>query len=151
MRDVADIRCVCHLAHNRYKEHPVNSKGISDLGQQTITPYFTVKGADRLMSFLVTAFGAAIVKESRYDDGSVQHARFLIGDSSIMLNECTDDYPANISQMHIYVENSDEAYETALRLGAASLMEPNDRPHGDRMAGIKDPCGNVWWLASNKN
>ena len=47
VRDVADIGCVCHLAQKRDKEHPVNSKGISDLGQQTITPYFTVKGADR--------------------------------------------------------------------------------------------------------
>ena len=121
---------------------------MSDTSNQTITPYFTVKDADRLMTFLGAAFGATLVKESRYNDGRVQHARFKIGNSLIMLNASTDDYPANISQMHIYVENADIAYETALRLGATSLMEPNDRPHGDRMAGIKDPCGNIWWLAS---
>ncbi|WP_108814800.1 VOC family protein [Loktanella sp. Alg231-35] len=128
----------------------MNDIDISDTPQQTITPYFTIQGADRLMNFLVTAFDATIVKESRYDDGSVQHARVLIGNSLIMLNECTDDYSANVSQMHIYVENADTTYQSALHLGASSVMLPNDRPHGDRMAGIKDPCGNVWWLASQQ-
>ncbi|WP_367181351.1 VOC family protein [uncultured Roseovarius sp.] len=65
-----------------------------------------------------------------------------------MLNESTDEYPANISQMHIYMEDADSAYQLALQLGATSLMKPNNRPHGDRMAGIKDPCGNIWWIAT---
>jgi uncharacterized glyoxalase superfamily protein PhnB len=91
-----------------------------------------------------------LVKESRYEDNSIQHARLLIGDSLIMLNQSNGDYPALVSQMHIYVEDADEAYQAALGLGATSLMEPNIRPHGDRMAGIKDPCGNVWWLASQQ-
>ena len=130
----------------------MKGKEISDIAEQTITPYFTVKDADRLINFLIAAFvGATVVKESRYDDGKFQHARFLIGNSLIMLNECTEDYLANISQMHIYVENADKTYQTALRFGAASLMEPNDRPHGDRMAGVKDPCGNVWWMASHQS
>ena len=60
------------LLKTRGKDHPLNSRGIPDLAQQTITPYFTVNGADSLMSFLVAAFGAAIIKESRYDDGRVQ-------------------------------------------------------------------------------
>jgi len=116
---------------------------------QTITPYFTVQGADRLIDFLVASFDADLIKESRYDDGRVQHARLQIGNSLIMLNESSADYPVNISQMHLFVPNADEAYELALQLDAVSLMEPSDRPHGDRMAGIKDPCGNVWWLASH--
>ncbi len=132
------------------REHLVSSKDIIEEEKQSVTPYFTVHGADRLIDFLVAAFGASIVKESRYDDGSVQHVRLQIGNSLIMLNECTDDYPANKSQMHIYVENADNAYQSALHLGATSLMEPNERPHGDRMAGIEDPCGNVWWLATRQ-
>ncbi len=111
--------------------------------RQTITPYFTVEDADRLIDFLVASFGAKLIKDDRYSDGRVQHARLQIGNSLIMLNECTDDYPAKNSQMHIYVDDADLAYLAALNLGASSLMKPNDRPHGDRMAGIKDPCGNV--------
>ncbi|MEH6631339.1 MAG: VOC family protein [Halopseudomonas aestusnigri] len=51
--------------------------------------------------------------------------------------------------MHLYVEDTDTTYEMALRSGGVSLMEPNDRPHGDRMAGIEDPCGNVWWIVTH--
>ncbi len=57
----------------------MKGKEISDIAEQTITPYFTVKDADRLINFLIAAFGATVVKESRYDDGKFQHARFLIG------------------------------------------------------------------------
>lgn len=114
----------------------------------TLTPYFTVRNADRLIAFLKAAFGARLVKENRYGDGSVQHARLMIGNSLIMLNEATQDYPANVSQMHLDVEDADKAHALAVSLGARSIMAPNTRPHGDLMAGITDPCGNIWWLAS---
>ena len=122
-----------------------------DIGSEhpgSVTPYFTVSDADRLLAFLVSVFGGSVIKENRYENGRVQHARVRIGDSIVMLNEGTDTYPANVSQMHLYVEDADATYETALRCGATPLMEPNDRPHGDRMAGIEDPCGNIWWIAS---
>ena len=116
-------------------------------GDPVVTPYFTVRDADAFIEFLSNVFGAMIVKESRYHDGKVQHVRMRIGNSLLMLNESSDKYPANVSQMHVYVENVDFTYTTALNAGASSLMEPNVRPHGDRMAGIKDPCGNIWWIA----
>lgn len=118
-------------------------------GYYSITPYFTVVGADRLIEFLIAAFNASVIKDSRYDDGRVQHARLRIGNSIMMLNESSDNYSANTSQMHLYVDDTDQTFELALKLGATTLMEPNDRPHGDRMAGIKDPCGNVWWIATH--
>ncbi|MGI9390649.1 MAG: VOC family protein [Boseongicola sp.] len=118
-------------------------------GYHSITPYFTVADADLLIEFLNVAFDASLIRDIRYDDGRIQHARVRIGSSIIMLNESTETYPANISQMHLYVKDTDATYKTALSSGAISLMEPNDRPHGDRMAGIKDPCGNVWWIATH--
>jgi uncharacterized glyoxalase superfamily protein PhnB len=112
-----------------------------------LTPYFTVKDADTFMAFLSDVFGAVVVKETRYCDGKVRHTRMRIGDSLLMLNESSDTYPANVSQMHLHVEDVDRVYAAALNAGAASLMAPNLRPHGDRMAGMEDPCGNVWWIA----
>lgn len=120
-------------------------------GHQSITPYFTVVDGDRLIEFLAAVFDACVIKESRYDNNRIQHARLRIGNSIIMLNESSNDYPANTSQMHVCVDDTDGTYELALKLGAVSLMEPNDRPHGDRMAGIKDPCGNVWWIATHRS
>lgn len=133
------------------REPDVDNDAVTTESSQSITPYFTVAGADRLIDFLTAAFDAVVVRDSRYDDNRVQHARLRIGNSLIMLNDSTDDYPANTSQMHLYVSDADRGYELALRLGAVSLMEPNDRPHGERMAGIKDPCGNVWWLATPRD
>lgn len=118
---------------------------------QSITPYFTVDDGDRLIDFLVAAFDACVVMISRHDDNSIQHARLRIGNSIIMLNERSNDYPAQTSQMHLYVDDTNAVYEQALALGAMPLMAPNVRPHGDRMAGIKDPCGNVWWIATHRS
>ncbi|MEM1299521.1 MAG: VOC family protein [Pseudomonadota bacterium] len=128
----------------------MNDEDTSGEEPSTVTPYFTVQDADRLIRFLSEAFDATLVRVNRYDDGTVQHARLQIGNSLIMLNQSTDDYPANVSQMHIYVGDAGAVYRRALQLGATVLMEPNDRPHGDRMAGIKDPCGNVWWIATRR-
>lgn len=120
---------------------------------QTVTPSFTVSDADRLIIFARAVFGATLIKEDRYENGRIQHARLKIGNSVLMLNEATADYRANASQMHIYVPDADSAYVLGLVLalenGATPLMPPNDRPHGDRMAGVTDPCGNIWWIASS--
>ncbi|MEM9604068.1 MAG: VOC family protein [Pseudomonadota bacterium] len=113
----------------------------------TITPYFTVTDADALIAFTVTVFDGEVVKEDRYADGTVQHARVRIGDSILMLNQATAAFSANVSQMHLFVETVEGVYTAALRAGAVSVMAPNIRPHGDLMAGVVDPCGNLWWIA----
>ena len=118
-------------------------------GYHTITPYFTVSDADRLLEFLVEAFGGVIVVKNRYPTGRIQHARIRVGDSVIMLNESNEQYPVNVSQMHLYVDDVDIVFSKALSADAISIMEPNERPHGDRMAGVKDPCGNIWWIATH--
>jgi len=116
-------------------------------GLHTVTPYFTVSDGNQLIEFLVEVFGGSIIVANRYDNGSIQHARVRIGDSVIMLNESNEDYCANVSQMHLYVDDVEVVFSKALTAGAISIMEPNVRPHGDQMAGIKDPCGNIWWIA----
>ena len=118
-------------------------------GYHTITPYFTVSDADQLLEFLVEAFGGAIVATNRYPTGRIQHARVRVGDSVIMLNESNEEYPVNVSQMHLYVDNVEIVFSQALSAGAISIMEPSERPHGDRMAGVKDLCGNIWWIATH--
>ncbi|MEO1345859.1 MAG: VOC family protein [Pseudomonadota bacterium] len=114
----------------------------------TVTPYFTVGDPDRLIEFLTVVFAAELIKMNRYSDGTLQHARLRIGDTVIMMNQSTADYAPNISQMHVLVHDVEAVFAAALEAGAAAIMEPNIRPHGDRMAGVKDPCGNTWWIAA---
>lgn len=118
-------------------------------GYHSITPYFTVVDADKLIAFLEEGFEGNLLVSNRNTAGRIQHARVKIGDSIIMLNEATGEYSVNASQMHLYVENVDATLKKTLEAGADMLMAPNVRPHGDRMAGIKDPCGNIWWIASH--
>jgi len=116
--------------------------------RHTVTPYFTVSDADQLIDFLVDVFDGVAVAMKRYPTGRIQHARVRIGDSVIMVNESTERYPVNVSQMHIFVDDADSVYAKALANGANTVMELNDRPYGDRMGGVKDPCGNIWWIAT---
>lgn len=117
-------------------------------GFSSLTPYFTVDDADALIRFVMTVFGAHILKENRYPDGRVQHVRLQINDSLIMINQASADFVATVSQMHLYVDDVDMTYQHALQEGAVNLMTPMVRPHGDRMAGFTDPTNNIWWVAA---
>jgi len=116
-------------------------------GVQTVAPYFTVDDADRLIDFIRTVFRGDMVKLNRHENGAIQHARLQIGDCVVMINQSSQDYAPNISQIHIYVEDLRQTLADALENGATETMPPNVRGHGDLMAGIKDPCGNLWWIA----
>ena len=48
------------------------------------------------------------------------------------------------------MKDADATYKRALQAGATSLMEPADQFYGDRSAGVKDPVGNYWWIATHK-
>src|SRR5215469_12975465 len=50
--------------------------------------------------------------------------------------------------LHLYVPDTDGAYKRALEAGAVSIDEPVDQDYGDRYAGITDPFGNVWYIAT---
>ena len=52
--------------------------------------------------------------------------------------------------IYLYVNDTDATYKRALQAGASSVMEPADQFYGDRNAGVKDPVGNFWWIATHK-
>ena len=52
--------------------------------------------------------------------------------------------------LYVYVPDVEAAYKRALSLGATSLAEPVDVPWSDRIAGVTDPYGNKWWIATFK-
>ena len=112
-----------------------------------LTPYFTVDGADRFLDFVVEVLDGQVVRRGLTDDGLVQHARCRIGDSLIMVNDAGVGYTPSRQQMYLYVPDVDATYDRALAHGATSLMAPELRPYGDRIAGVVDPFGNIWWVA----
>src|SRR5688572_22176346 len=117
-------------------------------GYRTVTPYLVVRDVPRLIEFLQQAFGATELMRSLRPDGSVMHAEVTIGDSRVMMGEVSGSMPPMPGCVHLYVVDTDALYHLALQAGATSLREPTSQFSGDRMAGVQDPVGNQWWIAT---
>ena len=118
-------------------------------GHHTVTPYMVVEDVPRLVEFLKDAFGATELECIEGPDGRVMHAQIRIGDSMIMMGQANENFPPLTSAIYLYVIDTDATYKQALEAGGDSLMEPADQFYGDRNAGVKDPCGNLWWIATH--
>jgi PhnB protein len=117
-------------------------------GYHTVTPYLIVHDADALLDFLKRAFAAEERLRMASRDGSIGHAEVTIGDSVVMMGEAGEQWPSMPGSIHLYVEDCDAMYKRALEAGATSVREPADQFYGDRSAGVLDPVGNMWWLAT---
>src|SRR5262245_5842946 len=119
-------------------------------GYHTVTPYLTVQGAAKLIDFLKQAFEAQETERITQPDGAIGHAEVRIGDSIVMMSDAGGERKPMPSGIYLYVHDTDAVYTRALQAGAASIMEPADQFYGDRSAGVQDPCGNQWWIATHK-
>ena len=119
-------------------------------GYHTVTPYLTVQGVPKLIDFLKQAFEAQEIERMAQPDGTIRHAEVRIGDSVVMMGEAGGEREPMPSSIYLYVNDTDSVYRRALQAGATSLMEPADQFYGDRSAGVKDPSGNYWWIATHK-
>ena len=114
-------------------------------GYHNVTPYLLIRDAPRLIDFLTQAFGAQ--EMLRVPGPGGMHAEVRIGDSVVMMGESGD--RAAPAAIYLYLENVDAAYQRALKAGGTSTEEPADQPYGDRRAGVLDPAGNTWWIATH--
>jgi len=119
-------------------------------GFHTVTPYVVVRGVAEFMDFLAAAFGAKEMGRMPRADGTVMHAQVRIGDSMVMMGEHQGEGALVPGMLYLYVKDADAAYARALAAGATSIREPTDQLYGDRNAGVRDPFGNQWWMATHK-
>jgi PhnB protein len=119
----------------------------------SVTPYLVVEDAPALVDFVREVFGAEETLRTIGSAGGV-HAEVHIDDSTLMIGGGAP----NLSwrgqtwptALHIYVEDTDAAYQRALKAGAVSLQPPEDQFYGERSGGVKDPWGNRWYIATFK-
>ena len=117
-------------------------------GFHCVTPYLTVQGAAKLLDFLKQAFGAEEIGRYPEPSGRIAHACVKIGDSMVEMSDCTDEWPATACSLHFYVPDVDAVYRRALKAGGVSLREPADQFYGERSAGVRDVCGNNWFIGT---
>jgi uncharacterized glyoxalase superfamily protein PhnB len=118
-------------------------------GYHSLTPILSVEGAPKLIDFLKQVFNAQEEEVYKGPDGRVIHAELTVGDSIVMINDATPEFPALPTMINVYIEDVDAAYKRALQAGATSLREPSNQFYGDRTGGVKDAHGNQWWIATH--
>jgi PhnB protein len=123
-------------------------------GFHTLSPYLMVSDVDDAIAFYKAAFGATEIHRQFNADNKLTGAEMQVGTSPIMLGSSgqTGGEPSmdNIPQvtLYMYVEEVDSVFQRAVEAGAKALFPPADRFYGNREAGIADPFGIVWWVAS---
>jgi uncharacterized glyoxalase superfamily protein PhnB len=118
-------------------------------GMHTVTPFLHPLRAEPFINFLKRAFGAEEVERHASPDGVVHHAVVRIGNSALEMGEAHGSYQPMPSMFYVSVPDVDTAYRSALAAGGTSIAEPKDQPYGDRVAGVKDPFGNQWYMATH--
>ncbi len=122
----------------------------TDEGLHNVNVYLHPVGAAQMIEFLKPAFGAAEVAVYRLQpDGPVVHAKIKIGDSVLEMGEAHGPYQPMPTMFFLNVDDVAAWYQRAVASGATSISEPADQPYGDRVAGVTDPFGNTWYIATH--
>ncbi len=116
-------------------------------GFNTVTPYFFVAGAERLVTFLVQGLGGVETCRTMRPNGTIQNVIVRLGTSAVMVSEAAGTYQPMAAAYYLYVEDADAAMRRAIEHGALLEMAVADMPYGDRQGGVKDAHGNIWWIS----
>jgi PhnB protein len=139
---------VDEFGNHWYIATPLAGQSIPE-GLRTVTPYLAMEKTKPFIEFLKGAFGAEEKLVVSAPDGGIAHAKIAIGDSILEMSDAHGPYQPMPCAIHLYVPDTDALYEQALKAGATSLMPPKDQPYGDRGAGVIDPFGNQWFIATH--
>ena len=113
-------------------------------GYPSVSPYLSVRDAERTLSFLEAVFDAERLRVIRRDDGSIEDAEARIDDSVVMMGEMPDGPDTSI---HIYVADVDAVFNRAKAAGGMVVQAPLNKGDGDYRGGIADGNGAIWWIA----
>ena len=131
-------------------------KAILD-GYGRVTPYLIVDGAAEAIEFYKTVFGATERMRMGAPGEKIGHAELMLGESCIML---ADEHPEIGARgpraiggtpvtISLYVEDVDTTAARAVEAGAKLTRPVETQFYGDRVAGIEDPFGHSWHLATH--
>jgi PhnB protein len=129
-------------------------------GYHTVTPYLSVRGADKAIEFYRKAFGAEEIFRIPMPEGKVGHAELQIGSSRIMLADEFPGMPDNVIAspaslegssmgLNLYLPDVDAAFDRAVAAGATVRRPVKDQFYGDRSGTLADPFGHIWTLSTH--
>ena len=127
-------------------------------GYHTLTPHIFVRDAKKAAEFYRNALGAEDRGLAQAPDGKVIHAEVKIGDSILMFNDevpqagvlaPTTTKASTCVTLHMYVEDADKVFASALAAGAKVVMPLQDQFWGDRYGTVEDPFGHRWSISTH--
>ena len=122
-------------------------------GYHTITPYLVAQDAPALIDFVKQVFGGEETFRTIGSAGGI-HAEMRVGDSMLMMGGGSPELSWSgqtwPTALHVYVKDTDAAYERALKAGAQSIQPPADQEYGERSGSVRDRAGNHWYIATAK-
>jgi PhnB protein len=128
-------------------------------GFHTVTTHLVVDDAAKAIDFYKRAFGAEEcgVMHDPSGSGKVMHAMIRIGDSPVMMGEECPSFgvlsPKSLGNspvtVHLYVEDADQVFESAVNAGATIKMPMMNAFWGDRYGTVVDPFGHHWSIATH--
>lgn len=148
MQVTFSVRPLDLLAENHVRDHLMPANPIRD-GFHTLTPCLFALGASRLIEFIRSAFGGEVTFRKDRPDGSLMHCEMRVGNSMLMLGDATAEFGPMPTSLYLYVTDCDAVYQSALHAGGVSVFPMMTLPSGERYGGVKDPCGNLWWVATH--
>lgn len=124
-------------------------KNYKPQGYNSVSPYFVVDGAQKMIDFLKKIFNVKELRRYDMPDGTIMHVEVQLDDSVIMMGDSSKQFPPNQLLLHVYVPDVNETFKKAISAGCQSMEEPREREGDpDRRGTFKDPFGNIWSIGT---
>ena len=114
----------------------------------SLSPYLVCHDPEGTIAFLEQAFDATVLRRHNDAEGDLSHAEVRIDDSVLMIGSLPEGADCD-AHIHLYVPDAQAAFDRAIAAGGRIVQEPMQSRAGDDLrAGIKEPSGTTWWVAS---
>jgi PhnB protein len=117
-------------------------------GYQRIMVYLIIENATAFSMFTQKVFGAVEKLKFMRTETLIMHAEINIAGSCIMFADATEQYKKQTAGLYIFVDDCDSTYQKALENGAIEVMAPANQAYDRRVAGVRDPFENTWWIVT---
>ena len=67
----------------------------------------------------------------------------------LMIGEPMGGMEPTSSSIYLYVADCDAVFARAIENGVGAVSPVKTLPSGERYGGVKDPAGNLWWVATH--
>ncbi|MEM9960041.1 MAG: VOC family protein [Pseudomonadota bacterium] len=98
------------------------------------------------MAFATAAFDAELIERPIRREGKFAQATLRIGAETVMVG-LTAEGKGMPAMAHLYLDDPDASFAAAVAAGGEAVLAPANQPYGDRAGSVRDPGGNIWWIA----